>query len=194
LEKVMSHKSSMHVGRESDDRVLPTKRPNNDGKPSAEGAEGRRSANENSGQATASQTQSWGNALSGLHRVREAAKKDINYHAVPGNLTSLKRFRLEVSKRWLRALRRHGQKHPVTWALLGPLIERWLQYPRFFIRILICVATPNICDRSRMQECCTCGSVRGALGNQRPYRDIEELKMKNQKPKNKKREKMKEKA
>ena len=23
-----------------------------------------------------------------------------------------------------------------------------------------------------MQECCTCGSVRGALGNQRPYRDI----------------------
>ena len=72
----MSHKSSMHVGRESDDRVLPTKRPNNDGKPSAEGAEGRRSAKENSGQATATQTQSWGNALSGLHRVREAAKKD----------------------------------------------------------------------------------------------------------------------
>jgi hypothetical protein len=23
-----------------------------------------------------------------------------------------------------------------------------------------------------MQECCPCGSVRGALGNQRPYRDI----------------------
>jgi hypothetical protein len=22
-----------------------------------------------------------------------------------------------------------------------------------------------------MQECCTCGSVRGALGNWRPYRD-----------------------
>ena len=22
-----------------------------------------------------------------------------------------------------------------------------------------------------MRECCTCGSVRGALGNQRPYRD-----------------------
>jgi RNA-directed DNA polymerase len=70
----MSQKSSVHVGRESDDRVLPTKCPNKDGKPSAEGAEGRRSAKENSGQATA--TQSWGNALSGLHRVREAAKKD----------------------------------------------------------------------------------------------------------------------
>ena len=72
----MSQKSSMHVGRESDDRVVPTKCPNKDGKPSAEGAEGRRSVKENSEQTTASQTQSWGNALSGLHRVREAAKKD----------------------------------------------------------------------------------------------------------------------
>jgi RNA-directed DNA polymerase len=72
----MNHKSSMNVGGESDDRVVPTKCPNKDGKPSAEGAEGRRSAKENSEQTTASQTQSWGNALSGLHRVREAAKKD----------------------------------------------------------------------------------------------------------------------
>jgi len=72
----MNHKSSMNVGGESDDRVVPTKCPNKDGKPSAEGTEGRRSAKENSEQTTATQTQSWGNALSGLHRVREAAKKD----------------------------------------------------------------------------------------------------------------------
>jgi hypothetical protein len=72
----MNQKSSMNVGRESDDRVVPAKCPNKDGKPSAEGAEGRRLAKENSGQTTASQTQSWGNALSGLHRVREAAKKE----------------------------------------------------------------------------------------------------------------------
>jgi RNA-directed DNA polymerase len=76
LEKVMSQKSSMHVGRESDGRVLPAKCLNKDGKPSAEGAEGRRSAEENSEQTTAAQTQGWGNALSGLRRVREAAKKD----------------------------------------------------------------------------------------------------------------------
>jgi RNA-directed DNA polymerase len=54
----------------------PAKCPNKDGKPSEEGAEGRRLAKENSGQTTAFQTQSWGNALSGLHRVREAAKKE----------------------------------------------------------------------------------------------------------------------
>jgi len=72
----MSQKSSMHVGRESDGRLLPAKCLNKDGKPSAEGAEGRRSAEENSEQTTAAQTQGWGNALSGLRRVREAAKKD----------------------------------------------------------------------------------------------------------------------
>ena len=45
----MSHKSNMNVDGESDDRVVPTKCPNKDGKPSAEGAEGRRSTKENSG-------------------------------------------------------------------------------------------------------------------------------------------------
>ncbi len=45
----MSQKSSMPVGRESDDRVLPAKRLNRDEQPSAEGAEERRSAKENSG-------------------------------------------------------------------------------------------------------------------------------------------------
>jgi hypothetical protein len=76
LEKAMNHKSDMNGGEESDDRVVPAKCPNKDGSPSsAEGAEGRRSAKENSGQTAASQTQSWGNASSGLHRAREARKK-----------------------------------------------------------------------------------------------------------------------
>jgi hypothetical protein len=72
----MSHKSNRNVGGESDDRVVPAKCPNKDGNPSAEGAEGRRSAKENPEQTTATQTQCWATALSGLHRVREAAKKD----------------------------------------------------------------------------------------------------------------------
>jgi RNA-directed DNA polymerase len=76
LEKVMSHNPNMNAGGESDGRVLPAKCPNKDGKPSAEGAEGRRPTKENTGQTTASQIQSWGNALNGLHRVREAAKRD----------------------------------------------------------------------------------------------------------------------
>src|SRR5580658_4341968 len=73
----MNHNSNMNAGRESDGRVVPAKCPNKDGMSSStEGAEGRRPTKENTVQTTASQIQSWGNALSGLHRVREAAKRD----------------------------------------------------------------------------------------------------------------------
>src|SRR6202140_3647437 len=75
----MNHKSNMNVGGESHGRVVPAKCPNKDGKPSAEGAEGRRPTKENTEQTTASQMQSWGNALSGLGRVREAEGKDKRF-------------------------------------------------------------------------------------------------------------------
>src|SRR5246500_5616004 len=73
----MSHNLGINAGRESDGRVLPAKGPNKGGSLSpAEGLEGRRPTKENTGQAAASQMQSWGNALAGLHRVREAAKRE----------------------------------------------------------------------------------------------------------------------
>src|SRR5215467_9081133 len=98
----MNHKSNVNVGGESHGRVVPAKCPNKDGKPSLEGAEGRRPAKENTGQTTASQTQSWGDALSGLHRVREAAKKDkrlqfttllhhVSVHVLQNSFYALKR-------------------------------------------------------------------------------------------------------
>jgi hypothetical protein len=80
----MNHKSNMNVDGESHGRVVPTKCSNKDGKPSAEGAEGRRPTKENTEQTTVSQTQSWGNTLSGLSRVREAAGKD---HGLPRSYT-----------------------------------------------------------------------------------------------------------
>ena len=58
--------------------------------------------------------------------LRRVVQGYLNYHAVPGNLASLNSFRQEVSKRWLRALRRRGQKHPMTRARLRPLLDRWL--------------------------------------------------------------------
>jgi RNA-directed DNA polymerase len=73
----MSHNLGMNAGRESDGRVLPAKCLNKGGSlSSAEGREGRRSTKENTGQLAASQMQSWGNALAGLRRVREAARRD----------------------------------------------------------------------------------------------------------------------
>jgi hypothetical protein len=73
----MSRNLDTNVGRESDGRVVPTKGQNKGGSHSpAEGLEERRPTKENTGQTAASQMQSWNNALAGLHRVREAAKRD----------------------------------------------------------------------------------------------------------------------
>jgi len=41
----------------------------------------------------------------------------------------------------------------------------------YYIRIRVHALTPNIQDKSRMREIRPYGSVRGALGNQSPYRD-----------------------
>jgi len=76
LEKVMSQKSNMHAGGESDGCVLPTKCPNKGGPPPAEGMEGRQPTKENIGQATAPRTQSRISELSDLLGVRKAARKD----------------------------------------------------------------------------------------------------------------------
>jgi RNA-directed DNA polymerase len=76
LEKVVNQKSNMHVGGESDSCAVPAKCLNKDGKPLAEGMEGRRLTKENSEQATASKTQSWINASNDLLGVRKAARRD----------------------------------------------------------------------------------------------------------------------
>ena len=54
----------------------------------------------------------------------------FNYHAVPGNLASLRRFRYEVRKRWLRAIRRRSQRSGMTWELLERFAAQWLPVPR----------------------------------------------------------------
>ena len=66
----------MHAGGESDGCAVPTKCPNNGGRPLAEGTEGRQPTKENTGQATAPRTQSRISELSDLHGVRKAARKD----------------------------------------------------------------------------------------------------------------------
>ncbi len=76
LEKALSQKSNMHVGGESDGRVVPTKCPNNGGQAPAEGMEGRRPTKENIEQATAPRTQSRISESSDLLGVRRAARKD----------------------------------------------------------------------------------------------------------------------
>jgi len=51
------------------------------------------------------------------------------YHAVPGNLTVLKRFRRQVARYWFHALGQRSQRRP-TWEKRGELFDRWLPAPR----------------------------------------------------------------
>jgi group II intron reverse transcriptase/maturase len=52
-----------------------------------------------------------------------------HYHAVPGNLTVLKRLRRQVARYWFHALGKRSQRRP-TWEKLGKLFDRWLPAPR----------------------------------------------------------------
>ena len=61
--------------------------------------------------------------------LRSVVQGYFNYHAVPGNLASLRSFRLQVIRRWLRALRRRSQKDRMTWPRLVAIAERWLPQP-----------------------------------------------------------------
>jgi RNA-directed DNA polymerase len=54
----------------------------------------------------------------------------MNYHAVPGNLSTLWAFRDELTRLWRLRLRRRSQKGYVDWKRMSRLARRWLPYPR----------------------------------------------------------------
>ena len=62
--------------------------------------------------------------------LRSVVQGYFNYHAVPGNLASLRNFRHEVRKRWLRAIRRRSQRSGNTWELLERFAAQWLPVPK----------------------------------------------------------------
>jgi hypothetical protein len=71
-----SGKSSMNDGGKSYGGIVPTKQPNQGGRPPAEVVEGRPWTKENTRQRHPCQTPSWGSGPKGLERVRQAARKD----------------------------------------------------------------------------------------------------------------------
>jgi group II intron reverse transcriptase/maturase len=60
--------------------------------------------------------------------LRSVLNGYYQYHAVPGNLTALKRFRRQVARYWFHALGQRSQRRP-TWAKLGRLFDHWLPQP-----------------------------------------------------------------
>lgn len=50
----------------------------------------------------------------------------LAYYAVPGNTDAVADFRTQVTRHWLRALRRRGQRTRMTWQRMNRIAIRWL--------------------------------------------------------------------
>lgn len=61
--------------------------------------------------------------------LRSVLQGYYQYHAIPGNIPVLKRFRTQVARLWFSALGQRSQRRP-TWAKLGSLFARFLPVPQ----------------------------------------------------------------
>ena len=95
----------------------------------------------------------------------------FNYHAVPTNGPTLTAFRFHVTNLWRRTLRRRSQKDWTTKERTARLANDWLPKPQIFTPGRTSALPSDTQGRSRMPELGPYGSVRGARGNSRPYRD-----------------------
>ena len=55
--------------------------------------------------------------------LRSVVRGHNNFYAVPGNFRAINQFRTEVCRSWLQALRRRGQRHPISWKKITMLIK-----------------------------------------------------------------------
>ena len=76
--------------------------------------------------------QRWHESVPALGRwLRRVVAGYCNYHAVPGNGSSVEGFRKAIGRLWLRALQRRSQRgRRLTWTRFGPIVEYWLPLPR----------------------------------------------------------------
>jgi len=59
--------------------------------------------------------------------LRSVVQGHFNYFAVPGNRKAIDRFRTEINRAWLYALRRRSQKsRSLTWDRIKRLIKTWI--------------------------------------------------------------------
>jgi RNA-directed DNA polymerase len=64
--------------------------------------------------------------------LRSVVRGWLNYHAVPGNSRAIQEFRTQVTRLWLRALRRRSQKGRRRWGWdrMKRLVAQWLPKAR----------------------------------------------------------------
>ena len=103
--------------------------------------------------------------------LRQVVRGFFAYHAVPTNWEALQAFRYHIERIWLRTLRRRSQKHRMTWDRMRKLADDWLPARGFFILGQTNASPSPTQGGSRVREFRSRGSVRGAVRNDRPYRD-----------------------
>jgi group II intron reverse transcriptase/maturase len=62
--------------------------------------------------------------------LRSVVQGHLNYYAVPGNSNAIAAFRTQVTRHWLRALRRRSQRSRATWERMNRIAKRWLPLAR----------------------------------------------------------------
>jgi len=62
--------------------------------------------------------------------LRAVVQGYFNYHAIPGNGSSLDTFQTQVRRAWLRALRRRSQRSRLTWKRFQRFAIFWIPQPR----------------------------------------------------------------
>jgi group II intron reverse transcriptase/maturase len=62
--------------------------------------------------------------------LRSVVQGHLAYYAVPGNTDAVSAFRDQVTRHWIKALRRRSQRTRLTWARMGPIARRWLPRAR----------------------------------------------------------------
>src|SRR5262250_3111955 len=115
----------MHADENSDGVIVPEKRPNNEGSPSAEAVEGRTSPKGNGGETAAARTLRRDTASNGLIAVRQAARqsKSVRFTALLHHIT------IDLLKRSYLALARDAAPGTdgVTWQAYGENLEEHLK-------------------------------------------------------------------
>ena len=96
----------------------------------------------------------------------------FNYHAVPTNSSTLTAFLFHVTNLWRRTLRQRSQERLDDLGADQAVGRRLApQTARSFIRGQRFASPLDIQGGSRVPELGSHGSVRGARGNSRPYRE-----------------------
>ncbi|MGA8443313.1 MAG: hypothetical protein WB762_25745 [Candidatus Sulfotelmatobacter sp.] len=62
--------------------------------------------------------------------LRKVVLGYYQYHAVPGNTTQLRIFKLRVCRLWQSVLVRRSQRAKIRWERFTPVLNRWIPPPR----------------------------------------------------------------